>query len=210
MAKHKSFYYYKYILTDHLKQNTYVYVLAGVSCLIGIIIGIILLFGQKSYLGLLTSGNQSLIKYMSGTADTFSLFYNRLFSGLLAVLILFLCTLTYYTIFLSYAYLTYQSALCTITFGTIISMYGFSGILNVVLLLLPCNLILFACYSVILSLFTSRAKRQHKYHQKFTDSFKGNNFVNLLTIFLVTFLLVNIVLGLIVPLIIKAIFVIIY
>ncbi len=210
MTKQRNFYHYKYIVLDHIRSNTFVFILSAICLIIGIIVGVILICGEKSYLGLLSTNNQTLFGYITGSANSFSLFYKRLFLGLLAILILFVCCLHYFSCFLAFAYMAYQSALCTLTIGSIVSLYGLSGIFNCIFLLVPANLVLFTLFIMFISVFYSRAKMQYKYKQNFIDSFKQSQFNIKLCLLLGVFLVVNIVLGLILPLIIKAIFIVIY
>lgn len=197
-------------LTDHLRGNIATLVRVAIFCVVGIVIGIVLLFGEKSYLALLTTGNQNMLGYISGSASVFAIFWKKLFKCLFANGILFIFCLNYYTSFLGYIYLGYQSAVCTILCGTLIKYQGFSAILNTILLIVPSNLILIFILAVSFSVFVQRARTQNKYKQTFVNSFLTGNFnlVSITCIFAI--LILNIATSLLVPLLIKGISLIYY
>lgn len=197
-------------LTSHLRQNIATLIWVAIFCVIGIVIGIALLFGEKSYLSLLTTGNQNMLGYISGSASVFAIFWKRLFRCLSACCILFIFCLNYYTSFFGYLYLAYQSAVCTIMCGTLIQYQGFSAILNTILLIAPSNLILLFILAVSFSVFIQRARTQNKYKQTFANSFSGSNFKLLSVVCLIFILAINVLASLIVPLIIKGISLIYY
>ncbi len=201
---------YKYIITDHLNSSKGCFVIAGISCIIGIVIGIILAFGTRSYFNLLTNNNQTIIKYIAGSASLTELFWSRLFSTMLAIIILFICSLHYYSSFLGYCYLTYQSALLAIISKTIISFYGFSGVINFIFLLLPTNLVLLTLYILLFSIFVRRAKLTYRYKTNFCSSFLSDNFLLKSAVMLVIFIAVQIVFNLLLPLVIRAVYLINY
>lgn len=210
MANNKDVLTNIYSLKDHLKQKAYVLIWVGVFCVIGIIIGVILLFGEKSYTSLLTTKNQNMLGYISGSVSIFSLFGNRLATCMLALIIVFVFSLNYFTSFFCYIYFAYQSAVCTLVCGTLIAYQGFSAILNTVLITIPSNVILLAILAFAFSVFSSRAKVQYKYKQPFWSSFSYNNYAYFLILSVLALVVLNIITGLVVPLIIKGIYQIYY
>lgn len=211
MARQKfNFNSLNYIITDHIASSKGIIFFAILASLIGFCIGIVLVLGEKSYLGLLTSGDQNLLKYISGSASITGLMWQRLLSMLLCVLILFLCCLHYYSHFFAYCYITYQSALTTIMCGTVISYYGFSGIMNFIFLLLPANLVLLAFYILTFSVFARRARLQYKHKTGFISSFMQDDFFTKVLLLSLCFAAICIVFNLIIPLIIKAVYFIVY
>ncbi len=199
-----------YSITDHIKQNTNILVWVGIFCALGIVLGIILLFGEKSYLSLLTNQNQTLMGYITGSVSTFGLLWNRLSTNLLALIIIFAFCLNYFTSYFCYLYFAYQCAVCTLICGTLISYQGLSAIINIIFLIIPSNIILLCILAFAFSVFASRAKRQYKFKQPFWNSFSYDNFALYSTLSLSLIIVLNIITGLIIPLIIKGIFQIYY
>lgn len=199
-----------YSIREHLKRNISLFVCVGICCVVGIIIGIVLLFSEKSYISLLTSKNQNMLEYISGSASTFSIFGNRLAMSMLALIIIFAFCLNYFTNFFCYFYFAYQCAICTLVCGTLISYQGLSAILNTILLIVPSNVILLIILAFAFSVFENRARAQYKYKQPFWESFSHNNFVTFSVLLILAVVALNIITGLIIPLIIKGIFQIYY
>ena len=210
MANNKHINQYAYNLTSHLKKNYAVLIWVAVFCVVGIVIGLALVFGPKSYLNLLTAKNQNMLGYISGSASVFKLFWSRLFSSLFAMLIIFVFSLNYYTSFFSFFYFSYQSAVCTLVCGTLIGYQGFSAVLNTILLIVPSNLILLSLLALVFSVFFNRAKRQIKYKQGFANSFSQSNFWQLSLICVLAVIALNILISLVVPLLLKGIYLIYY
>ena len=199
-----------YVITDHISSSKTIIFFACLASIIGVATGIVLVLGEKSYLGLLTSGDQNLLKYISGSASITSLMWHRMLSMLLCVLILFLCCLHYYSHFFAYFYLTYQSALTSIMCGTVISYYGFSGIINFIFLLLPANLVLICFYILTFSVFARRAKLQYRHKLGFGSSFTQEDFFTKLLLLTLCFAVICVVFNFIIPLIIKAVYFVVY
>lgn len=210
MAQNKNINKYLYNISGHLKKNYAVLIWVAIFCVVGIIVGLVLVFGEKSYLSLLTTKNQNMLGYISGSASVFKLFWSRLLSSLFAMLIIFVFSLNYYSGFICFLYFAYQSAVCTLLCGTLISYQGFSAVLNTIFLIVPSNLILFAVLAFAFSIFFSRARQQNKYKQNFANSFSQNNFWQLTVVALLAIIALNIAIGLLVPLIIKGIYLIYY
>lgn len=199
-----------YSIKEHLKQNIPLFVSVGIFCVVGIAIGIFLLFSEKSYISLLTTKNQNMLDYISGSASIFGIFGSRLATNMLALIIVFSFCLNYFTSFFCYFYFAYQCAICTLMCGTLISYYGLSAILNTILLIVPSNIILLGVLAFAFSVFANRAKMQYKYKLQFWSSFADNNFATFSVLSILLLVSLNIITGLIVPLIIKGIFQIYY
>lgn len=210
MTNKKEFTNSIYTISDHLKHNISTFVWVGIFCVVGIVVGIVLLFGEKSYISLLTSKNQNMLGYISGTASIFSIFGSRLATSMLALIVVFAFCLNYFTSYFCYFYFAYQSAICTLVCGTLISYQGLSAILNTILLIIPSNIILLIILAFSFSVFAGRARVQYKYKQQFWSSFSNNNFIQFLLLSIVAIITLNIITGLIIPLIIKGIFQIYY
>lgn len=210
MAKNNNIHRELSKIFNHLKQNYSILIWVAVFCVIGIIIGIILVFGEKSYLNLLTTKNQNMLGYISGSASVFKYFWTRLFLGIFALMLLFIFCLNYYSSFLGYLYFAYQTAVCTVACGTLISYQGFSAVLNTIFLIVPSNLILLAILAFCFSVFVSRAKCQLKFKQSFVNSFTLNNFWFLFIVCLILIVALNIIVSLCIPLIIRGIYIIYY
>ena len=197
-------------LWGHIKKHYGILIVVGIFCIVGIVIGIALIFGEKSYLNLLTTKNQNMLGYISGNISIFKLFFNKLFLSLSSITILFCFCLNYYSSFLSLIYFAFQSAICTLMCGTLIKYQGFAAIINTVLLIIPTNIILLGILAVAFSVFFVRAKAQNKYKTKLSNSFGYNNFSMLSIMCIIGVILLNILVSLIVPLILRGVCLVYY
>lgn len=195
---------------SHLKRNLAVLIWVAIFCLIGLIVGLILLFGDKSYLSLLTTKNQNLLGYISGSTSIFANFFSRIAICIFALMIIWLFCLNYFSSFFAYIYFAYQSAICTIVCGTLISYQGFAAVINSILIIIPSNIVLLSILAIVFSSFKERAKNAYVYKQSFAFSFKQSNFTLFLALGLLAILALNIVFGLVFPLILKGIYLIYY
>lgn len=128
----------------HFKVNKNLYICFAVFALLGVAIGLGVVFSGDHYLYMLSSNNKILYAYISGTADTIEIFGRKLLSFMVPEILIFLLGLNYYVSFLSYIFVGYQFALFVMTGASLISVYGISGLLNFLLLVLPINLMYFA------------------------------------------------------------------
>lgn len=209
MTKH-SINNYLFAFGNNLKKSTAILITISILYVVGIVIGIILLYGEKSYLNLLTTKNQTLLGYISGSTSVFKLFFPRLFSCLFSAVIIFACCLSVYSSFIGLIYLTYQATITTIVSGTLIAYQGFSGIINTIFLIAPSNIILLAILAIIYSISYQRAKFANKYKLAFASSFSQSEYWSNLIICLILILILNILFSLILPTVIRGIYLIYY
>lgn len=130
----------------------------SVSFFIGLVIGVILSFTNESFYELLSSNKKMVFSIMNGTIDYLSFFWKVLFQFLFPLLLLFVLNINYYIGQLSYLFVGGQSALMVISFSAIISSFGIFGIMNVVFLLVPINLLYFLCLLYFGAVCRNRSK----------------------------------------------------
>ena len=129
----------------YIYSNRAYYIYFGMSFFIGLIVGIVLSLTNESFYELLSSNKKLVFSIMNGTADYLSIFWKCLFQVFIPLLILFLLSFNYYLGKLSYLFVLYQSASMVVSYSAIIGSFGFFGILNVLIIMIPVNLIYFLC-----------------------------------------------------------------
>ena len=130
----------------------------SVSFFIGIVVGVVLSFTNESFYELLSSNKKMVFSIMNGTIDYLSLFWKVLFQFMFPLILLFVLNINYYIGKLSYLFIGGQSALMVISFSAIISSFGIFGIMNVVFILLPINLLYFLCLLYFAVICRERSK----------------------------------------------------
>lgn len=156
----------------HFKDNLYRYIIIFASCILAVAVGIYLAVCGFSYSSLLTSADKNLFGYISGTAEYGSIFWSRFLSLLLCLVLIFCFNIVRETAFLNYAYLAYQMCLVVLSSSAIISLYGLSGILNVIFFVAPINIINFLILSFVSVVSMERASYAKKFRVGFFASFK--------------------------------------
>lgn len=147
--------------------------------LIGIVVGFVLVFSSDNYLKLLTSENKTLYTFINGTAETGGIFWKKLFAFLVPLLLIFVLCVHYITALFSYVFITYQSALLILSSASVVATYGVSGVFNVLLIMLPINVLYFVCMAYVVAVCLSRSKMASK-TKNFKDGYNGEFFVKLL------------------------------
>ncbi len=161
---------------EHFKNNLLAYILVIVVAVAGIVIGIYLSVTGYKYTSLLSSADKNMFDYITGSASYSSIFYARLLDAFICMLIILVFNLSIYTSFLSYIFLGYQMSLVVLSSSALITLYGFSGVINVILFVIPINLANFIIMSIAVCLGVERARAQSAYKLKFAESFKETGF----------------------------------
>ena len=207
--KNNFFERYKYNISSHIKNNLLYIILGVVFIIVGIVLGIILSNGDKSYFGIIGKINKNMSAYISGIADTVSIFWRHLFVGLSAFSIIFLLSLNYFSSFVSLVYIAYQSCITTIAILSLCSIYGLSSIMTSIFYLVPTNLIMLIIVSIFYSICAVRSQIQYKQKLQFIDAFSTDFWLLFSTCLLIYFSFI-IIIDLIFPAIFRGIFIINY
>ena len=191
-------------MKEHFRENTLYYFFALVFVCVGLALGLYISLTGYKYTALLSAPDKNMFSYITGTAPYTSIFYSRLVNVILTVAIIFVLTITKYTLPLSYLFLSYQMALVVLTSAAIITMYGLSGVLNVILFVVPINLVNIALMVYGVGVGHERAKLWQNYKLKFGDSFKETSFAFKFFIFAAGLFCVAIINSFILPIFIKS------
>lgn len=191
-------------LQGHFKENAISYYISGFVVLIGIIIGVYLVFTGYSYTSLLSASDKNIIEYIKGTASYSDIFYFRMMNICVSFVILIIFNLSVYTSFLGYIYLGYQVVLTTLMCSALITLYGLAGVLNVCLFTIPINLIYIFIMVFVIAISVGRARYQKKYRVGFWDSFKESEYFKFLILAIVFAFLLCVVFCFVFPLFLKS------
>lgn len=172
----------------HFRENSSYYFSFFVCLIIGIIIGIIVVSSSENYLNIMTSKNKLLYSYINGTVSISNLFWNQLYKFLLPLLLIILLGLNFYSSFISFVFITYQASILVLNGAAIISLYGLSGILNFLFIMLPVNLMYFAVMAYFIALIVNRARLAQKY-KDFSFGFNRDLFFRLAIAFAIIILM---------------------
>ncbi len=197
-------------LKYHFKENAMLYVFAVVFALVGLAVGIYISLTGYKYTALLSPADKNMFGYITGTASYSSIFYSRLYDVLICVVIIFVLTLTSYTGILAYIFLGYQMALIVLSSAALITLYGITGILNVIFLVVPINIVNIVLFAFTLAIGLERANEQRRYKLGFVASFKETNYFFKLLLSAGALFVVCLVSSFVLPLFLKSFVVINY
>lgn len=152
-------------------SNKGLFLISLLFIFIGIVVGVIIAIRSSDSLTIFASSTVSLTDLITGDYSAGSLFFSCFTKLLLAVVILFIFSLTKLTSLLNYVYLAYQGMLVSITATNLIYLNGVAGALNIILFTVPVNLINLLIIAYASSLFIKRREYAKEYNKKFFASF---------------------------------------
>lgn len=203
MARRKTKFWYS--VFEHLSRKKATYSALSLCLLVGIVIGIIVELSNPIGTFFLSDRDLSVFDFVQDNGSVLGFFSGKLKNIVVAFLIIFCSNLSVFSSFLNFIFLVYQGFLFSSSCGAIISLNGFLGILNVVLILIPINAVLFICFLVASELTFSRAADARRYSINFKQSFAFQNFWrNFLLCFALAFV-VCLIVSLVLPLLLKSV-----
>lgn len=151
---------FKYSVIEFLRKYKFWLIFLGSLILIAMLTGIftsIKLFNLDNDIDLT---EYSIKTMMSGEIYSFGYFLLRLVSCLIVVGLLVLFAMNKFVYFLGVSLLVYRAYLITLNCTFIIIKCGVGGILNVFLILLPCQLLFLSILTILFVLFIGMFKQK--------------------------------------------------
>ena len=133
-----------YFFLEHLRHKKNLYVAFLLALIVGLVLGIVLQFTSSFGSALLSDDDQVIFDFIAKDVSVLDFFLSKILDVVIALALVFVCSLSIYSSFLVFVFLTYQGMILSLVCCQIVASYGFLGVLNVVLILLPVNLALFA------------------------------------------------------------------
>lgn len=131
----------KYEIKYYFKRHSSIYISFLIVFLVGVIFGVLNSISSDSYLKLLTKENKILYSIINGSSKMGSMFGKNIIKLYGPMILIFLLNLNFYLGLLSYVLIAYQSSMLTLSIFALVSMYGLSGVLNAIFIVVPINVI---------------------------------------------------------------------
>lgn len=147
------------------------YLALGLVLALGLGLGIVLHFTSGFGSRVISDNDQQIFDFVKNDVSVLDFFLSKLLDIVIAFVIIFVCGLSIYSGFLIYAFFVYQGMIFASVCCEIIASYGFLGVVNVLVVLLPVNLGLFALLFFESAVVLSRASVAHRYKMDFRSSF---------------------------------------
>ena len=176
---------FTYFFTDFFYEHKRYYVFFGIIALCCFVLGIYLSVVDAEFLSVLKEDDNVLFDFINGAQSFKDVFFVKIKDVFLLCLLVFLFNLTFYTTFLNYFVVGYQSLLLGCTCCALVSLYSFKGVFCLIFLL-PINLLIIFNLINFVAICETRAKHSHKYAIRFWESFGYKKYVlNFFVCFLV-------------------------
>lgn len=186
----------------YFRENKSYYIAFFMCLIFGIIVGMFVVFSSDTYLDLATSSDKVLFSIINGSSGVGELFWSQLLSFIFPMLIIFLLNLNFYLGLISYIVIAYQSMLFVMSMSSVISIYGISGILNAIFVMLPINLI-YLCILIFFGVTCSRRSKEADRYKYFAYGLGDDSFLLKIAIGLISVILLSVLATIIYPLILK-------
>lgn len=193
------------------KRSGWLMFIFVLAVMLGVLFGIFTISSDLSFSSILNLSDKLIFGYMSGTSSgSASIFFTKLLEFLFVFVLVFLFCLSIYSTFLAFLFVSYQAFLLVIVCSTIIGLYDFVGILNVILIIIPINLLFFALLFFVVSISTLRAFDAKRFNMNLGVSFKYSKYFQTLTLCVVLAIAISFVFAFILPLLLKCFLLIVY
>jgi|GEM_PF-4016098 len=198
------FYDFGYNLKTHLKRSRIIIIFSCIFLILGIILGFFGANSNISFISILSKSDKLIFDYIKGTGSVVTVFFNKLGEFILLFALIYVFGLTIYTVFLNMLFIVYQAYVLTISVITLVEIYSINGLLNVIFLTIPLNLILFAVIILAITITTLRAYYAHKFNIAFATSFSQFKFMQKFALCFFAGILVCAVYSFVYPLLLKS------
>ena len=193
-----------------LKKYRLLIIFLFLCLILGIVLGIFSVDNNSSFLKILNSSNKIMLELIRGDAKPFALFFSKLIEAALLFALIFVFSLSIYSCFLCFFFIVYQGLTLAIISATIIRAYSFSGILNVIFVICPINIIWFSVIVLAICLSVARAHEAKKFNLSFKASFKYFEYFKKYAVCFCFAVIVVLVYSFVVPLLLKSFAYVIY
>lgn len=169
---------YNYSILDiryFFKKNQKIYLWFLIFFFIGIIAGIFVAVSNDSYLTLLSVKDKNLFDFVNGDINYSKQVVRLIIKNFVFEILIFVLCLNFYSGLISFFLVSYQSAILFLTIVAMISEFGFSGIMIVLFLGLPVNIVLFLLNIIFAGFCFSRSVNARRL-KMFSYGFNHNEF----------------------------------
>lgn len=161
---------FKYNILSIFKNNSALFISLLIFFMIGLLTGIFVAI--KCGVSISTISDYNLEIYSCNSANCFSSFCSRLFSAVINLLILWISSLYVLLIPLGYLLTTYRGYLVGFNCALLVCLFGISGAITSVIVVLPCQLVLSFVFILYFVLCINNSVQRKKFGFKGINSFK--------------------------------------
>jgi len=128
-------------IADHFSKYKWFYLIFGAVCLTGLVAGFIIGFSRAENITLVDLPDTVLIAFINNDATSVSVFFSRFFAFLGLIILVWLTNCKPFLCWIAFFILLYRAFLIGVNCALLIILYQMGGIINVIIIFLPCHLI---------------------------------------------------------------------
>lgn len=151
----------KYSLIANFKKNKILYIVSLFLVFLGFLTGIFVAI--KSGITLSTLSDYNLCVYSSSQLSSFSYFFTRLISYTSFLVILSICSFTIYFLPVGFILIAYRTYLAGFNCCLLFLLFGVSGAITSILIILPFQLIITLIFITYFVLMINRTEQKRKF-----------------------------------------------
>ena len=130
----------KFHISAHFCKYKWLYIVTSIFCMIFLIVGLCVIF-NKSSLSIDDISDKTLLAFLQKESGVFGMIFSRIISTIMLALCIWLINFRPILCFLSLIIIIYRGFVLGTTCALLIKLFQFGGILNVIIIYLPINLI---------------------------------------------------------------------
>lgn len=131
----------KFHLSTHFCRYKWLYIITAIFCLVFIIVGMCVIFGKSGSLEISDIPDKALLSFLLQDSGAFGMIFARIFGTLFLALAIWITNFRPIMCFLSIIIIMYRSFVLGATCALLIKLFQFGGIINVIIIYFPINLI---------------------------------------------------------------------
>lgn len=154
---------FKYQIVEGFKDNKKTCFIIFIVCLIGVLTGIFTAINYCNGVGEINFNDFSICQFLNGELGSLDLFFSRFLSYSVVIIIVSVCSFTVYLSPISFFVLTYRGYLLSLNVAIMVILYGISGIMTGLLIVLPCHLLSLIVIGIYICVSNKKALLKKKY-----------------------------------------------
>lgn len=152
---------FKYSILAGFKQNKFLFIFSAFIAVLGLITGIFV--ALKCGITIATLSDYNLNVYTCENVASFAMFVSRLISCFCILLILSISSLYVLLIPIGFLIIGYRSYLIGFNCALLVCLFGISGAITSIVVILPCQLVLTLTFIIYFVLMINRAEQKKKF-----------------------------------------------
>jgi len=170
-------------ITEHFAKYKWIYIILGSVCLAGLIMGFIVGFNRAENIKLKDLPDTVLVAFINKDITNASVFFSRFFAFVGLTILVWLTNCKPFLCWLTFIVLLYRAFILGVNCALLIVLYEVGGIINVIIIFLPCHLIaLFALLIWCVVCFYNNLSNKHLGYNIISINFISCMRVNIIVI----------------------------